>query len=209
MGGTLFPPITDATAPHVLHRWVAAFVGVIVAAQAVVAWRTQRDHPTIVRLAVGAAILYAIQVLIGGAQVLTELAAWTQTLHLALGGVIWAALTGLTVTSYYTARVDVRAGSGPVDGVAERDVADPATPRTAGDTIRAYIALTKPRSSSCCWSRRSRRWCSRPGRSLPRSAAWTGATGACWSSGRWSAGPSRRAARTPSTATSTATSTCS
>jgi heme o synthase len=145
MGGSLFPPITDATAPHVLHRWVAAFVGVIVAVQAVVAWRTQRDHPTIVRLAVGAAILYAIQVLIGGAQVLTQLAAWTQTLHLALGGVIWAALTGLTVTSYYTARVDVRAGSGPVDGVAARDAADPTTPRTARDTIRAYIALTKPR----------------------------------------------------------------
>jgi protoheme IX farnesyltransferase len=109
-----------------------------------VAWRTQRDHPTIVRLAIGAAILYAIQVMIGGAQVLTELAAWTQTLHLALGAVIWAALTGLTVTSYYTARVDVRAGSGPVDGVAERNAADPTMPRTA-DTIRAYVALTKPR----------------------------------------------------------------
>jgi protoheme IX farnesyltransferase len=146
MGGTLFPPITDVTAPHVLHRWVAAFVGVVVAIQAVIAWRTQRDHPTIVRLAIGAAALYAIQVIVGGAQVLTQLAAWTQTLHLALGGVIWAILTGLTVTSYYTARVDVQAGSGRVGGVADPD-ADPdaAQPRTASDTIRAYIALTKPR----------------------------------------------------------------
>jgi len=146
MGGTLFPPITDVTAPHVLHRWVAAFVGVVVAIQAVVAWRSQRDHPTIVRLAVGAAVLYAIQVVVGGAQVLTQLAAWTQTLHLALGGVIWATLTGLTVTSYYTARVDVQAGSGRVGGVADPE-ADPdaAQPRTASDTIRAYIALTKPR----------------------------------------------------------------
>ena len=146
MGGTLFPPITDMTAPHVLHRWVAAFVGVVVAIQAVVAWRSQRDHPTIVRLAVGAAVLYAIQVVVGGAQVLTQLAAWTQTLHLALGGVIWATLTGLTVTSYYTARVDVQAGSGRVGGVADPE-ADPdaAQPRTASDTIRAYIALTKPR----------------------------------------------------------------
>ena len=146
MGGTLFPPITDVTAPHVLHRWVAAFVGVVVAIQAVVAWRSQRDHPTIVRLAVGAAVLYAVQVVVGGAQVLTQLAAWTQTLHLALGGVIWATLTGLTVTSYYTARVDVQAGSGRVGGVADPE-ADPdaAQPRTASDTIRAYIALTKPR----------------------------------------------------------------
>jgi heme o synthase len=146
MGGTLFPPVTEVTGPHVLHRWVAAFVGLVVAIQAVVAWRTQRDHPTIVRLAVGAAILFAIQVVIGGAQVLTQLAAWTQTLHLALGGVIWATLTGLTVTSYYTARVDVTAGSGRVGGIVDPD-ADPdaAQPRTAGDTIRAYIALTKPR----------------------------------------------------------------
>ena len=142
MNGSLVPAITDVTAAHVLHRWVAAFVAVVVAALAVVAWRTQRDHPTLVRLSVGSAVLFAIQVVIGGAQVLTGLAEWTQTLHLALGAVIWASLTGLTVTSYYTARVDVAAGTGQTHG-ADPD-ATPAT-RTSGDTIRAYIALTKPR----------------------------------------------------------------
>ena len=50
MGGTLFPPLADPMAAHVLHRWVAAVVGAIVVAIAVVAWRTQREHPTIVRL---------------------------------------------------------------------------------------------------------------------------------------------------------------
>jgi protoheme IX farnesyltransferase len=144
MGGTLFPPITDATAAHVLHRWVAAVVGLIVVIQALVAWRTQRDHPTLVRLAVGAAVLFAIQVVIGGAQVLTQLATWTQTLHLALGAVIWATLTGLTVTSYYAARVDVRAGTGGLPEPGTEADGAPAT-RTAGDSIRAYIALTKPR----------------------------------------------------------------
>ena len=143
MDGSLIPAITDVTAAHVLHRWVAAIVAVIVAALAVVAWRTQRDHPTLVRLAVGAAVLYAIQVVIGGAQVMTRLAEWTQTLHLALGAVIWAVLTGLTVTSYYTARVDVREGSGRL---ADADTdPDAVARRTSGDTIRAYIALTKPR----------------------------------------------------------------
>ena len=52
MNGSLFPSVTDVTAAHVLHRWVAAVVGLIVATLAVVAWRTQRDHPTLVRLAV-------------------------------------------------------------------------------------------------------------------------------------------------------------
>jgi protoheme IX farnesyltransferase len=142
MNGSLVPAITDVTAAHVLHRWVAAFVAVVVAALAVVAWRTQRDHPTLVRLSVGSAVLFAIQVVIGGAQVLTGLAEWTQTLHLALGAVIWATVTGLTVTSYYTARVDVRAGTGQAHGA---DPEPSPTTRTSGDTIRAYIALTKPR----------------------------------------------------------------
>jgi protoheme IX farnesyltransferase len=144
MDGSLIPQITDVTAAHVLHRWVAAFVAVIVAALAVVAWRTQREHPTLVRLAVGAAVLFAIQVVIGGAQVMTRLAEWTQTLHLALGAVIWSMLTGLTISSYYTARVDVRAGSGRLAD-ADTDTDPTAPTRTAADTIRAYIALTKPR----------------------------------------------------------------
>ncbi|MFL5667966.1 MAG: heme o synthase [Chloroflexota bacterium] len=143
MNGSLIPAVTDVTVAHVLHRWVAAVVGVIVLGLAVVTWRTQRDHPTLVRLAIGAAVLFAIQVLVGGAQVMTQLAEWTQTLHLALGAVIWAMLTGLTVTSYYTARVDVGAGTGDVVE-AGSDTA-PTGARTTADTLRAYIALTKPR----------------------------------------------------------------
>jgi protoheme IX farnesyltransferase len=145
MGGTLFPPVTDATSAHVLHRWAAGVVGLIVLGLAIYARRTQRDHPMLVRLAVGTAVLFAIQVLVGGAQVLTDLAPWTQTLHLALGAVIWAMLAGLTVSSYYTARVGVGLGGGEVAGAgAGRDGA-PAGQPTTKDTIRAYIALTKPR----------------------------------------------------------------
>jgi protoheme IX farnesyltransferase len=142
MGGSLVPPVIDATSAQILHRWVAAFVGVIVVAVAIIGWRTQRDHPTLVRLSVGAAVLFAIQVVIGGAQVLTRLAEWSQTLHLALGATIWAMLAGLTVTSYYTARASVGAGAGLTTGN-EPDAAPGA--RSTGDTIRAYIALTKPR----------------------------------------------------------------
>jgi protoheme IX farnesyltransferase len=140
MGGSLLPAVTDATSAHVLHRWVAVVVGLIVLAIAVVAWRTEREHPAITRLAVGAAVLYAIQVVIGGAQVLTRLAPWTQTLHLALGAIIWALMAGLVVTSYYTARVGAGATSGLEPGGRTES-----GPRTRADTIRAYIALTKPR----------------------------------------------------------------
>jgi heme o synthase len=136
MNGSLFPALTELTSPHVLHRWVAAVVGAIVVAIAVIAARTQRDRPTLVRLSVAAAGLFAIQVVVGGLQVLTQLSAWTQTLHLALGAVIFALLVGLAVTSFYAARVAVPgtdSGAGAV------------TTQTTRDRIRAYVALTKPR----------------------------------------------------------------
>jgi heme o synthase len=137
MGGSLTPPLTNVTAAHVLHRWVAGVVGLIVVAIGLAAWRTQRDRPMLVRLAVGAAVLFAIQIGIGAAQVLTRLEAWTQTLHLALGAVIWAALAGLTVTSYYSARATA--------ALSDDDPGARSGARTTGETVRAYIALTKPR----------------------------------------------------------------
>ena len=141
MGGTLVPPLTDVTSAHVLHRWVAALVGLFVLAVAIQARRTQRDHPTLVRLATWAAVLFGVQIVVGGLQVLTQLSAWTQTLHLALGAIIWALMAGLTVTSYYTARTSL------VDPGRDRGgetSLDPSA-RTRGDSVRAYIALTKPR----------------------------------------------------------------
>ncbi|HEY3522088.1 MAG TPA: heme o synthase, partial [Candidatus Limnocylindrales bacterium] len=147
MGGTLFPPLTEITTVHVLHRWAAIVVGLIVAVTAVAAWRTQRDRPALVRLAFIAAVLFPIQAIIGGAQVLTRLAEWTQTLHVALGALIWAAAAGLAFASYYTARVGttVSAGAGGSGGRRIEDPASPPAARPLSDSVRAYVALTKPR----------------------------------------------------------------
>ena len=145
MGGSPFPALTELTTAHVLHRWVAVVVGVIVVATAIVAWRTQRAHPTLVRLAVAAGILYPVQALVGGLQVMTKLAAWTQTLHLALGATIWALLAGLAITSFYTARTAAATSSyGGSVGARDGD-RDGTASRSTGDSVRAYIALTKPR----------------------------------------------------------------
>jgi protoheme IX farnesyltransferase len=145
MSGTLVPALTEATSAHVLHRWVAGVVGLIVAALAVVAWRIRRDRPTIARVAVVAALLYAIQLVVGGLQVLTGLSGWSQTLHLGLGAVIFALYVGLAVTSFYEARTaGVGTGRGAETGL---DVSggDGRATHTTRDSIRAYIALTKPR----------------------------------------------------------------
>jgi protoheme IX farnesyltransferase len=148
MNGSLFPPLSDETAAHVLHRWVAIVVGLIVAAIAVAAWRTQRSNPAIVRLALIAAILFPIQAAVGGLQVLSDLAGWTQTLHVALGALIWAAMAGLVATSYYAARTSPARGDrtgASGSRVAEDGDGTEGAPRTRSDTVRAYIALTKPR----------------------------------------------------------------
>jgi protoheme IX farnesyltransferase len=147
MNGSLFPPLSDGTAAHVLHRWVAIVVGLIVAAVAVAALRTQRSNRSMVRLALVAAVLFPIQAFVGGLQVLTDLAGWTQTLHVALGALIWAAMAGLVATSYYAARTAPapgdRSGAGG-DRIGEA-TGDGEGQRTTTDTVRAYVALTKPR----------------------------------------------------------------
>jgi protoheme IX farnesyltransferase len=148
MNGSLFPPLSEGTAAHVLHRWVAIVVGFIVAAIAVAAWRAQRSSPTILRLALIAAILFPIQATVGGLQVLSDLAGWTQTLHVALGALIWAAMAGLVATSYYAARTSpVRGDRTGANGsrVGEEGEGSDGAPRARSDTVRAYIALTKPR----------------------------------------------------------------
>ena len=146
MNGSLFPPLTDADSAHVLHRWVAIVVGLVVVVVAAAAWRTQRDRPVVLRLALVAGLLFPIQALVGGLQILTGLSGWTQTLHLALGALIWAAMAALVAVSYYAARTTAPATEPSGAGGSLADETDAvASPRTTRDSVRAYIALTKPR----------------------------------------------------------------
>jgi protoheme IX farnesyltransferase len=158
MSGSLLPALTEGSITHVLHRWVAAVVAVLVIATWVAARRASAETPVLRRLAAAGAVLFAVQVVVGGAQVLTRLAGWTQTLHVALGAVVWAVFVGLAAASYYTARGAVPAGTtgssrwtaaGSGDGGTARPggatVSPAAGPRSRGDSVRAYVALTKPR----------------------------------------------------------------
>jgi protoheme IX farnesyltransferase len=151
MNGSLFPPLTDADSAHVLHRWVAIVVGVIILVVAGAAWRTQRERPTVIRVALAAGLLYPIQAIVGGLQIQTGLSGWTQTLHLALGVLIWAAMAGLVTVSYYSARTTARAtepsgaGGSVEDPEAAATMAGGTRRAATRDSVSAYIALTKPR----------------------------------------------------------------
>ena len=157
MNGGLFPALTDMNSAHVLHRWVAGVVGLVVVGTGWLAWTTQRSHPVLVRLGVAAAILFPLQALVGGLQVLTGLDKWTQTFHLALGAVIWVIAAALAIAAYYEARLAEvpapmtlaapPANDEPTEAHDDGpdDVASVATSSRRSDTVRAYVALTKPR----------------------------------------------------------------
>jgi protoheme IX farnesyltransferase len=160
MGGSLVP-VAPAGRPdldvlygaHALHRYVAAVVFLILAAVTWVAWRARAAQPRLAGLAVAILAVYAVQVVVGALQIWTLLAPWTQTLHVALGALVWGGSVALAVAAYYEARIAAPAG-GAGEGVgaarsgdaAPADV-EPASDRreSVGDSIRAYVALTKPR----------------------------------------------------------------
>ena len=183
MNGGIFP--FDASTPRdvaalyaaqALHRYVAGIVFFILLGTLIAARRMRPSRPALAGMATWIFALYMLQVVIGGLQVLTLLSEWTQTLHLALGSLIWGGAVALAVSSYYTARTEslavgsgaggdvVGAGGGETDpdGVTAATVpvpapapaADPSTSSTSSTlssassrraTIRAYVALTKPR----------------------------------------------------------------
>ena len=188
MGGSIIPPFGDMTpatqllaVTNALHRYVAVIVGILLAATWLVAWRGERGNRTLFRLVTIAAVLYPVQAVVGAFQIWTQLAPWTQTLHVALAAFIWVAAVAAVFVSYYGARVGVREGAAsPGPGVPRGTPTAPAGPSTpagaailhaealilpaeafvpAGPppvpvpaarrpfsaTLRAYVALTKPR----------------------------------------------------------------
>ncbi len=137
MNGTPFPALDASTAPHVIHRWAAVIVGLVLAGATYVAWRARERRPWVAGLALTAALLYVVQAVVGGLQVFTDLSVWSQILHLSLGAAIWGLLVAATVLAHYAARHEAE----PAPERAALPRADP----SPGEILRAYVALTKPR----------------------------------------------------------------
>jgi protoheme IX farnesyltransferase len=137
---------------HVLHRYVAGLVLLFTTATGVAAWRTQRTRRPVLWLALAIALVYPVQVLVGGMQVFTLLSDWTQTLHVALSALLWGLAVALATTSYYAARLGVPVGADreaigddALGGGGGLDEAETPAAVSRKDTVRAYVALTKPR----------------------------------------------------------------
>jgi heme o synthase len=132
----LLPDLGPAVARvQLVHRTLAVVVGALVVAIWLVARRTQRAHPTVTRLAGYAAGLVAVQIGLGVANVANRLSALTVVPHLAVGALLWGTMVALALHADRFA------------GTPGRDPAEPepAPARTAGQSVRAYFLLTKPR----------------------------------------------------------------
>jgi protoheme IX farnesyltransferase len=135
MDGKLFPtPFDGPAATMFAHRLAALLAGASVLWVLVRARNAPVRSPLRVRLSTFAAALFAVQVLIGAAQVWSGLAAWAVIVHVALSATIWASLVALWGISRR------------LDAVSAAEAPEPSVRRSSrGDTVTAYWRLTKPR----------------------------------------------------------------
>jgi heme o synthase len=135
MNGALVPTIVGSEqAAHFAHRAVSVVVAALVVWSAVAVHRaTEARLPRL--LAVSMVALIAVQIVLGGLNVWSRLSALFVVPHLAVG----AALFGLSAWLLLASR---RLRPSEVRLPARSAIGQEPGP---GDTVRAYIALTKPR----------------------------------------------------------------
>lgn len=101
MNGRLVPDLgVQLFALHFIHRALAAAGAVVVGVVAFRLNRRRAELPVQARLARVAVLAFAIEILIGAANVWTDLNPVFVTAHLALGALIWGSLVSIAVVSH-------------------------------------------------------------------------------------------------------------
>jgi heme A synthase len=100
MGGRVVPGLSHLRpALHFTHRTLAAAVFVLVVVLAVRAWSARGERPATANLALVAAGLFVVQILVGAANVWTQLASVAVTAHVAVAGLLWGAVVATAATA--------------------------------------------------------------------------------------------------------------
>jgi protoheme IX farnesyltransferase len=138
MNGRLVPTLGGATTPMFLHRVLAA--GTLL----LVLWTAIRSHTLVPRrkpvvvLSSVALGLFAVQILVGAANVWTRLRPWAVVLHVAFAVLVWGCVVALAAV----ARRQAVSGG---DILAEAEARRNGKRTTLRETTAAYLQLTKPR----------------------------------------------------------------
>ena len=134
MDGSLVPGVVGSQeAAHLAHRAMSLLVAGLVAWTAIAIFRWTRA-PVPWAIAVSLVVLVAVQVALGGLNVISRLSAFFVVPHLAVGAALWGASVWLLLATRRL-RAGERAG--------RRSEADLGS--SPLDTLRAYVALMKPR----------------------------------------------------------------
>jgi protoheme IX farnesyltransferase len=139
MQGGLWPStLTGGAVIQLAHRVLAVAVALLVlwTARGV---RRSVAIPRTRRLAGLAIVLVVIQIALGAANVWSRLSALFVVPHLAVGAALWATIVLLYLALRRSPAVET-ARAAPVHGVANATTAS-----SLGESLRAYLALTKPR----------------------------------------------------------------
>ena len=135
--GQVLPSLSGAVAVHVLHRFAAAAVGVLILLTAAAAYRAQPGRADLQAASAIAVGLLILQVLLGAMNVEYKLAPGVTISHLATAAALFATLVVLAVLSSRGLSSRGReASEGPPF---------PGIDRPLGQRIFSYVALTKPR----------------------------------------------------------------
>ncbi len=133
--GQVLPALTGPVAVHLLHRFAAAVVGVLILGTVLAAYRTQAGRPQVLAASVIVATLFVIQIILGALNIEFQLATSVTTAHLATAAALFAALVILVVLADRAPTVEpVRPApaTGPRQSSRRAQVLD-------------YISLSKPR----------------------------------------------------------------
>ncbi len=92
-------PDMGATSVQVifLHRFLALVVGIVLLALFAAAWKERDRAPMLPAFAAAAVVLYGVQVIVGAANIWTEVADEVSTAHLAFGTLLWVVLAVMNI----------------------------------------------------------------------------------------------------------------
>jgi protoheme IX farnesyltransferase len=97
--GDYIPPSGDP-AIAMLHRYIAAGVGILLLGACVEAWRHRHGAPGLGPLAVATAVIFLAQVAIGAANPLTGFSPWVLGAHPAAASLLWCSVVALTAVAW-------------------------------------------------------------------------------------------------------------
>jgi len=98
---------------HFIHRLLALLLGLTLVAGLWSAWRERRRSGTVLLFAGGALAVYAVQALIGAANIWTELADEVSAAHLAFAELLWVLLAVFNIRLFEAHRWLPRAAAAP------------------------------------------------------------------------------------------------